>query len=202
MTILTNERPLTEEQRRTVEANLALAVWMVRRQNVPAWDFDDALQDATIGLMRAVQRFDPARGTRLSTYAVAAMRNELSRGRGKREGANYRRGVSGTLDGDYVPPVSLELPVYLAGEEAATLADFVEDPAEDTERDAEAGHACDEAIATMTRACHDLVDLDIVAAIIDLGDVVGVPQVVAQLHGRSRQAIQRRLNRLLAEVRS
>ena len=50
-----------------------LVYWVVRRQWLGPLSFAEALQAGRIGLWRALRRFDPARGTRVSTYAVTAI---------------------------------------------------------------------------------------------------------------------------------
>lgn len=50
-----------------------LVFWVVRRQWLGRLSFAEALQAGRIGLWRALQSYDPARGTRFSTYAVPAI---------------------------------------------------------------------------------------------------------------------------------
>ena len=50
-----------------------LVVWVVRRQRLGLLPFAEALQAGRIGLWRALRRYDPARGTCFSTYAVPAI---------------------------------------------------------------------------------------------------------------------------------
>jgi RNA polymerase primary sigma factor len=72
-----------------VEQNLGLAYSMMSRFNTRLIDEDDLLSDAMLGLTRAVDRFNPWRGYRFSTYACNVIVRALMR-RGKRE-RNRRR---------------------------------------------------------------------------------------------------------------
>jgi RNA polymerase primary sigma factor len=48
---------------RLLEANLRLVVWTARRYNGMGLDFADLVQEGNVGLMRAVERYDPDRGS-------------------------------------------------------------------------------------------------------------------------------------------
>lgn len=65
-----------------VERNVGLAYSMMSRFNGKAVDDDDILSDALFGLARAVDRFNPFRGFRFSTYACNVIARSLMR-RGK-----------------------------------------------------------------------------------------------------------------------
>ncbi len=54
---------------RLIHGSLRLVAMRVRNLGVPAADVEDALQAGTLGLIAAVDRFDPDRGVRLSTFA-------------------------------------------------------------------------------------------------------------------------------------
>jgi RNA polymerase sigma-B factor len=62
-----------------VERMLPLARRVAGRYRRPGEPFDDLLQIATIGLVKAIDRFDPERETALSSYAVPTMLGELKR---------------------------------------------------------------------------------------------------------------------------
>ncbi len=67
-------------RQKLVESNLRLVVFMSRkyeeRTTLPILDI---VQEATIGLLRAIDRFDPARGHRLATYATWWIRQSINR---------------------------------------------------------------------------------------------------------------------------
>lgn len=67
-------------RQKLVESNLRLVVFMARkyeeRTTLPLLDI---VQEATIGLLRAIDRFDPARGHRLATYATWWIRQSINR---------------------------------------------------------------------------------------------------------------------------
>src|SRR5690606_34700343 len=63
-----------------IQHNLRLVDRLARRRWRNGRDRDDLFQDAVLGLLRAVDRFDPSRGFRFSTYAYKAISTTLSRG--------------------------------------------------------------------------------------------------------------------------
>ena len=72
-----------------VQGNLGLVYSMIGRFSGKRLDEDDVLSDAMLSLTRAVDRFNPWRGYRFSTYACNVIARAIMR-RGRRE-SNYRR---------------------------------------------------------------------------------------------------------------
>jgi RNA polymerase sigma-B factor len=70
------DRDLRDE---LVAAHIGLAQYLARRFANRGETLDDLTQVASIGLVKAVDRFDPARGVEFSTYATHTIVGELKR---------------------------------------------------------------------------------------------------------------------------
>lgn len=72
----------SEERNQQVLDNLPLVTYVVKKMYLSPYAFysrEDMYQEGVIGLMAAVDRFDPSRGVQFSTYAVPLIQGQINR---------------------------------------------------------------------------------------------------------------------------
>jgi RNA polymerase sigma factor (sigma-70 family) len=89
-----------------VEQNLPLVYTMLGRFDTSDLDRDDALSEAMLALTQAVERFDPWRGFRLSTYACHAIYRAMVRS--SKATSDYRRLFPAQFDVSFERPYGPE----------------------------------------------------------------------------------------------
>ena len=73
------EREGKGAQHRLIEMNLRLVISVARRYVGRGLPLEDLIQEGNVGLFRAVEKYDPARGGRFSTYAYWWIRQGVTR---------------------------------------------------------------------------------------------------------------------------
>ncbi|MGZ4959405.1 MAG: sigma-70 family RNA polymerase sigma factor [Methylomonas sp.] len=72
-------RQLHKARQQMITANTGLVAFVVYQYKTTSLGFEDLMQEGIIGLIRAVDRFDPNRNIRFSTYAIFWIKQAISR---------------------------------------------------------------------------------------------------------------------------
>jgi RNA polymerase primary sigma factor len=70
----------SEARKRMIESNLRLVVKIAKRYGGQGLPLVDLIEEGNIGLIKAVEKFDPGKNCRFSTYATLWIRQSIERG--------------------------------------------------------------------------------------------------------------------------
>lgn len=105
------------------------------RQPPLGWDYEDLYGDAILGLIRAIDRFDPTRNLKFETYAIPCIRHAIQESFRNADPLTRRQRTQLRSEPDQLQserhracPISLEIPIEETESETITLADVILDP--------------------------------------------------------------------------
>jgi RNA polymerase sigma factor (sigma-70 family) len=73
------EKLFQKSRERLIMANQRLVIYFARKYQEQGVDLADLIGEGNIGLLRAVERFEPSKGSRLATYATWWIKHNLNR---------------------------------------------------------------------------------------------------------------------------
>jgi RNA polymerase primary sigma factor len=118
------ERGDLKAREKMIESNLGLVYSIARGYTGRGVSFDDLVQEGTVGLVRAVEKFDHRRGVRFSTYAVTWIRHALIDALGQVRTIQIPKRLGEVV---VAPRVTASLDEQV-GEDGGVLAELVADP--------------------------------------------------------------------------
>ncbi len=77
--VLSFRYELMQMRQKMIASNTGLVAFVARKYKVRSLSFEDLIQEGLVGLIKAVDRFDPERGNCFSTYAVFWIKQAISR---------------------------------------------------------------------------------------------------------------------------
>ncbi|MDP2177373.1 RNA polymerase sigma factor RpoD/SigA [Methylicorpusculum sp.] len=78
-TLLAKLKGMVDSRQAMINGNLRLVTYIARQYNNQTLSFSDLIQEGTVGLIKAVDRFDFSRSVRFSTYAIYWIKQTISR---------------------------------------------------------------------------------------------------------------------------
>jgi len=185
-------------KQKLVRHNLAFVIAFARKQRRGGVRLDDLVQEGNVGLLRAVDKFDPHAGTRFLTYAGWWIRAHI--GKYLKEARSSVRPQSGT-----VAQADVALDAAVGDEDDTALVDRLEDTAPGPEATcfaAERDRAVRASVARLRRrigemgwdiVCHRLAN-DSPRTLDEIGKAWGLSRERArQVEARTKHILQRNL---------